>query len=51
MLLAEYDGSSPFKNFTDRLNLRKLQIDDIVISQVYCRKYKKLYEQGKSDFK
>ena len=30
MLFAEYDGSSPIKNFTDRLNLRReLQVDGI----------------------
>ena len=29
MLFAEYDRSSPIKNFTDRLNLRELQVDDI----------------------
>ena len=29
MLFAEYDRSSPIKNFTDRLNLCELQVDDI----------------------
>ena len=29
MLFAEYDRSSPIKNFTDRLNLRQLHVDDI----------------------
>ena len=60
MLFAEYDRSSPIKNFTDRdmLNLRReLQVDDIsymiydIISQIYCRKYEKLCESGKSGFK
>ena len=53
MLFAEYDKSSPIKNFTDRLNLRReLQVDDIsYISQIYCRKCEKLYESGKSGFK
>ena len=53
MLFAEYDRSSPIKNFTDRLNLRReLQVDDIsYTSQIYCRKCEKLYESGKSGFK
>ena len=29
MVFAEYDRSNPIKNFTDRLNLRELQVDDI----------------------
>ena len=29
MLFAECDRSSPIKNFTNRLNLCELQIDDI----------------------
>ena len=29
MLIAECDRSSPIKNFTDRLNLYELQVDDI----------------------
>ena len=58
MLFAEYDRSSPIKNFTDRdrLNLhRELQVDDIsymiydIMSQIYYRKYKKLCESGKID--
>ena len=60
MLFLEYDKSSPIKNFTDRdmLNLRReLQVVDIsymiydIISQIYCRKYEKLCESGKSGFK
>ena len=53
MLFAEYDRSSPIKNFNDKLNLRReLKVDDIsYISQIYCRKSGKLYELGKSGFK
>ena len=60
MLFLEYDKSSPIKNFTDRdmLNFRReLQVVDIsymiydIISQIYCRKYEKLCESGKSGFK
>ena len=29
MLFAEYDRNNPIKNFTDKLNLRELQVDDI----------------------
>ena len=29
MVFAEYDRSNPIKNFTDRLNLRELQVEDI----------------------
>ena len=29
MLFAECDRSSPIKNFTNRLNLCELQVDDI----------------------
>ena len=29
MLFEECDRSNPIKNFTDRLNLRELQVDDI----------------------
>ena len=29
MLFAECDRSSPIKNFTEKLNLRELQVDDI----------------------
>ena len=29
MLFAECDRSSPIKNFTDGLNFRELQVDDI----------------------
>ena len=30
MLFAECDRSSPTKNFTDRLNIRELYVDDIL---------------------
>ena len=29
MLFVERDRNSPIKNFTDRLNFRELQVDDI----------------------
>ena len=29
MVFAEYDRSNPIKNFTDRLSLRELQVEDI----------------------
>ena len=29
MLFTEYDRGNPTKNFTDRLNLRELHVDDI----------------------
>ena len=53
MLFAEYDRSSTFKNFTDRLNFRReLQVYGIsYISKIYCGKNEKLYESGKSGFK
>ena len=42
MLFAEYDRSSPIKNFTDWLNLRhELQVDDI--SAKLLQKVKKSY--------
>ena len=41
MLFEECDRSSSVKNFTDRLNLLELQLDDI--SQIYCREYEKIY--------
>ena len=42
MLFAEYDRSSPIKNFTDGLNLRReLQVDDI--SAKLLQKVKKSY--------
>ena len=30
-IFAEYDRSSPIKNYTDRLNLEELQVDDISV--------------------
>ena len=60
MLFAEYDRNSPIKNFTDRdrLNLhREFEVDHIsymvfdIMSQIYCRKYEKWCESGKSGFK
>ena len=51
MLFAEYDRSSPIKNFTDRLNLRReLQVDDIS-AKFTAESTKKLYESGKPGFK
>ena len=30
-IFAEHDRSSPIKNYTDRLNLEELQVDDISV--------------------
>ena len=51
MLFAEYDRSSPVKNFTDRLNLcRELQVNDISAT-FSAESTKNLYESGKSGFR
>ena len=47
---GEYDRSSPIKNFTYRLNLDELKIDDI--SQKFTvENAKNRYKSGKSSFK
>ena len=53
-IFAELDGISGIKNivsYTDRSNINGLQVDDIAISKNYGRKYEKLYQRSKSNFK
>ena len=51
MLFAEYDRSSPIKNFTDGLNLRReLKVDNIS-AKFTAESKERLYESVKSGFK
>ena len=51
MLFAEYDRSSPIKNFTGRLNSRReLQVDE-TSAKFTAENTIKLCESGKSGFK
>ena len=46
MLFAECDRSSPIKNFTDRVNLRKLQVDNIS-AKFTAERTRNIYHSGK----
>ena len=53
-IFAELDGIIGIKkiiSYTDRSNINGLQVDDIAISKNYGRKYEKLYQRSKSNFK
>ena len=49
-IFGECDRSSPIKNFTYRLNLDELQIDDISVKFI-VENAKNIYKSGKSSFK